>query len=614
MADSLNRFFQEAGNQLNDALGNPRAQQRPGLNDPGHPSNRQVNNRTGAPDGKALIALQENLYGETKIQSPGFTPVEYYRTVSSQYSGENPVFEVIPPLDWEHRNTKDVYYSIAGQIPGQEGSYVKYGDYNTRDFKFGYDYSNIFFDNVPQYTETLANTISDEQKFSKISRYNSGDFITPHDNEDPVYFGFDVKINALSSPLLNGALEQFLTVDWTDSLDDEILGRREIYAEFKRELTKYFDFNINDISKYRDNGSRISNGDYGSPESTAIPGGINSVSGVSSTIESIFGSRDFNKKYYLKKIDGLQKLNESNTAGAQAAFTKYQTDLLKFTFYEDTTLNMGTLYSLYKLLYWSRLRGKSMIPENLLRFDMTITVSELRNFVAVKKASPENQLELLRANLSKYVYNVYECQFFFQIPTHPDSINMGERPVMTDDYTIDISYKYSSMNFVRYNPSKEAWGIISNVSEVPGPSRFETVTMGSTPNILPTIVITGFNLDDPNIKLGDSYPLGLKDEETFTQDPNNLGDFAKNAKQSATSRLLEGLKSAALNEAQRQLNTQFSLLNNTIDEIRTNFGIGRIPPPTNVYQIPPGGQFFFDVQNSLRNFGGDVLSNFFFGQ
>jgi hypothetical protein len=29
--------------------------------------------------------------------------------------------------------------------------------------------------------------------------------------------------------------------------------------------------------------------------------------------------------------------------------------------------------------------------------------------------------------------------------------------------------------------------------------------------------------------------------------------------------------------------------------------------PTNVYKSLPGGQFFFDVKNSLRDFGGDVL-------
>lgn len=574
MADSLNRFFQEAGNQLNDALGNPRAQQRPGLNDPGHPSNRQVNNRTGVPDGRSLVALDETLYGETKKQSPGFTPVEYYRTVSSQYSGEDPVFKVLPPENWTHRNTKDVYDSIAGQ----DGFYEKYGDDKTRDFKFKYDEENV--DTTLQYFETVANVNSDEQRFSRIWNYDVGDFITPHDNEDPVFFGFDVKLNGFNSPLLNGEIQrflgdgEFLYEQWQDVLDTELSNRKDIYLEFRKELTKYFDISGSDI-----------------PENN----------------NSIFGSTDFDKKYYLKKIDGLQKLNESNAAGKQEAFTKYQTDILKFTFYEDTTLNMGTLYSLYKLLYWSRLRGKSMIPENLLRFDMTITVSELRNFVAVKKASPENQLELLKANLSKYVYNVYECQFFFQSPTHPDSIDMSEKPLMSDKYAIDISYKYSNMDFYRYNPGIEEWGVITNQSTETISSAFST----EVPNrsFTDTGVITPSEADIQNGRV--DVITGI-DQSSLSV--NNLGDFAKNEKQSATSRLLEGLKSAALNEAQRQLNTQFSLLNNTIDEIRTNFGIGRIPPPTNVYQIPPGGQFFFDVQNSLRNFGGDVLSNFFFGQ
>ena len=36
-------------------------------------------------------------------------------------------------------------------------------------------------------------------------------------------------------------------------------------------------------------------------------------------------------------------------------------------------------------------------------------------------------------------------------------------------------------------------------------------------------------------------------------------------------------------------------------------------PPTNVYQGAQPGTFFFDVQNSLRNFAGDTLSGTIFG-
>jgi hypothetical protein len=91
--------------------------------------------------------------------------------------------------------------------------------------------------------------------------------------------------------------------------------------------------------------------------------------------------------------------------------------------------------------------------------------------------------------------------------------------------------------------------------------------------------------------------------DSENQISGNLGNILKDAGKN----LLQNVKKAALNEAQRQLNNQFRLVNNSLDKIRNSFGIGRIPPPTNVYDSPPGGQFFFDVQNSLRNFGGDIL-------
>jgi hypothetical protein len=71
--------------------------------------------------------------------------------------------------------------------------------------------------------------------------------------------------------------------------------------------------------------------------------------------------------------------------------------------------------------------------------------------------------------------------------------------------------------------------------------------------------------------------------------------------------LLKNIKKSALNEAQRQLNNQFRLVNNSLDKIRSSFGIGRMREPTNVYSNLPNSQFFFDVKNSLRDFGGDVL-------
>ena len=77
----------------------------------------------------------------------------------------------------------------------------------------------------------------------------------------------------------------------------------------------------------------------------------------------------------------------------------------------------------------------------------------------------------------------------------------------------------------------------------------------------------------------------------------------------AAKKLLNNLKHSALNDVQRQLNARFTLLNNSLNKARNSIGLGQMSAPTNVYTFPPGGQFFFDVQNSLRTFAGDVLTN-----
>jgi hypothetical protein len=76
--------------------------------------------------------------------------------------------------------------------------------------------------------------------------------------------------------------------------------------------------------------------------------------------------------YYLKKVAGLKNLSESNTGDTKKYLVDYRKDLITLDFNEDVTLSIGTLAHLYKLLYWSKPNGKSIIPENLLRFNCDI--------------------------------------------------------------------------------------------------------------------------------------------------------------------------------------------------------------------------------------------------
>jgi hypothetical protein len=312
------------------------------------------------------------------------------------------------------------------------------------------------------------------------------------------------------------------------------------------------------------------------------------------------------------------------------------------TFFEDTTLNLGTLYSLYKLIYWSRLRGKSIIPENLLRFDCKIIVSEFRNFVRVRRnVSSGIGYEVLKDNLSRYVYNLYECQFFFDKPTHPDSVDIGGSSLTsTPTYDVSFNFKYSNMTFERFSGDISGNGSYRKISNI-----YINPNLSANPTALQSSAYLLNN--DENVKL-ENYPGNTTDSnmsELFEDNANPFSDFnsesirglknrqknqqslrlknlygqirndvAENKPKSlfrqAGEKFLNNLKTAGLMEAQRQINTRFTLLNRSLDRIRNSFGIGRMSDPTNVYDFGAtyNRTFINDVRNSLRTFAGESLT------
>ena len=86
-----------------------------------------------------------------------------------------------------------------------------------------------------------------------------------------------------------------------------------------------------------------------------------------------------------------------------------------------------------------------MIPENLLRFNCEIIVSECRNFNRTRKNLQSGNLEILKDNLSIYIYSLKECQFWFdKMPVPNDVAVGGEGPVVYENYTMQFDYKYSN--------------------------------------------------------------------------------------------------------------------------------------------------------------------------
>ena len=588
-------------------------------------------------------------------------------------------------------------------------------------------------------------TGTNEPKSWVRSKFHSGGKGTPYENEDPVYFGFEIIINTFNSPIFNGEAADFINQIGQNHL--EIQGRREILESFNFEIQKFFKFN--DLV---DTNGQITGGPY--------------VNLQRDKYKNLYNS-NLKKRHYIKKIEGLEKLVEANTAGGPAAFVKWKTDLIKLTFYEDVTLSTGTLLNLYKLLYWSRKRGKGVLPENILRFDCEIIVSEIRNIgrvrsvingpapvdaaaaaaaTAASNPSPTNTgsdktdwsqfkpeapigplqedgtftaapaaapapapaftfgnlrpdqadeqfdqltappaaplvpnsplappppppvppalgfgpganksypaptsgpiskdvtesvdpqydakvLEIIKENVSRYRYNLYECQFHVPAMPHPGAIDQTTPLTAYDTHTIDISFKHSDMSFERFDYStlKETKGkyiTLNNgllkptqVSDKDTQRAKIELDEKGNPTIKPLASQVDFvRLDvisDNNQAGQDSISdiiLGLVNSNDILGDVKEVDkkDKFKGALKNAGKNLLKATKTAVTNEAQRQLNDRFRLLNNTLEKVKQAYGLGSISPPTNVYNITPGSTPFYDVMNALRNFTGDVLGS-----
>ena len=624
MSDSLNNFFRELGDKL--SFGNKVRRSKPPEGSllhsgiyygpgetpgPADINRTQVTNLVENPNpspGQISPGIglrdENHMFGLNRSYPAGFTPLSYYRNYKINSDEGQPEFIIIPTGNFplkpgekfeSNTSTWNKGTSIGGQTAeNMERSGVGgFDDKSQYDFKYGLqNYDNWSNGSIPLQPTTGKNdyesfdgsTDNDPNTFNRSSvAWSSG---TPLENEDPVYFGFEVIIDKLRSPLLNGELDRFLSE--IGPSNTEIGSRSDISQSFKMELSKFFKFNEDPVE-----------------------------------VTNLFGTA-LKKKHYIKRISGLDKLIESNESNKSKSFVDYRNDLIKISFYEDTLLSTGTLAALYKLLYWSRIRGKGVVPENLLRFDCEVIVSEVRNIGRVRKAAGSNDsqyaLEILKENVSRYVYSLYECQFHFSKMSHPEQVDL-ENISNAPNLDIDLSFKFSDMRFERFkfegeygkyqtlsNRKLNPLQILpedanSNVENIEG--SLIITKMAETPVRISPIIDM---LSNPNENL-DSF----SEEQVITEAKKNFKkkgiDKLKEALNKSSKNLLESLKKSTLNEVQRQLNNQFRLLNNSIDQVRNAFGIGRMSEPTNVYKRPSNGSsFFFDVRNSFRDFAGDSLS------
>lgn len=415
-----------------------------------------------------------------------------------------------------------------------------------------------------------------ETSNTKTIYLGSTTFKSTRDNEDPTMLGYDLMIDLPTSPLFNGAVEDFIN---SFSNTDEITSRANTIKEFKNQFFKFFRTSTPNTAQ-----SSVGGDASASPEP---------------------------KVYYFRKISGLDRLVESNTsADPKKSFVNYGEDFITIQLNEDVTQNMAYLSTLYKNLAWSRINGKQIIPENLLRFNLILSITEIRKYNRVL-TNKENDYKVLADLISKYDYNLYECQFFFPKMPHGESLDLSS-PSLIDGYDIQFNYKFSTMRFTKFQFNNSKTPLVQSMDNQyvdiyrKTPANSSLVRVGSSIEFGNTVVNytevgTLSEIPEP--------PIGADPQNSLTQNASEKSRFRQSLE-----RLGGDLRRAGINEINRRMVTQFRLLNRSLENIRNAIPMaGRMSAPTNVYT---GDQLSLgtDLQNALRNFAGRSLKNLFGGK
>lgn len=509
-------------------------------------------------------------------------------------------------LDGDILTTKD-RFEESKSIPKTDKDLDK-SPYSTRD------HYQIFNDNSTDYFKhglhIMDNLTPIENPISGKSNLRSQEFTqTPFENNDPIIYGFDIIIDDINSPLLNGSIEDFIN---NYSNISEVAVRKDIYEDFKRQFVKFFktktevdiDDTENSISELRDL----------------------AYSSISKDKDIFQSSKRAYLNYYLKKIDGLSKLVDRNTPSEKKYLSDYNNDIISLSLSEDVSMSMGTLAHLYKLLYWSKPNGKGIIPENLLRFNCDIIVSEVRNFNRVRKAVEDNNIEVVKDNVSRQIYSLKECQFYFNNTTHGDSIDMNGVTVKEEgSYVVQFDYKFSTSKLERFVPNNTNFGeylgydngAIWKVGNNKGngtrsvPSFFTKGNNEFNDNGLSDeIKIKRFGILEDEI---DNNPIisGEKEEEDLST-LERLKRGALSKAREAKDRLEDVAISSASRELQTYVNTRTAILNKTLNKILNSSGVTGVRPPKNIYTddpLNPGQRIFYDVRGDLINFAGNSIGD-----
>jgi hypothetical protein len=290
-------------------------------------------------------------------------------------------------------------------------------------------------------------------------------------------------------------------------------------------------------------------------------------------------NRNFsNKAYYITKIKGLEKLNNK--------FINYyngkdEADKITITLNEDVSMIAWYLSELYNNIIYSYKNQRHMFPENLIRFDMTIKINDIRNFTIPEKNNsnfdPQNEIKNTISPKSQIVYTLHDCNFNFeQSRNYEDEMTIG-------GYGSAVNNSPQTLSFDIYYKSVTRW------------SEFPLLYPSNNGNAMTQI--------NP---WSDDFYSNTKQE--YYNDLDRINS-APPQKKGFTNQLLG---KAAQTVANNSLNYMDSLeaklrdvrgstVNNLLTQFRSSTGLNKIEPD-NVYN--PN----FNDRTSLKNFAKTVGS------
>lgn len=212
------------------------------------------------------------------------------------------------------------------------------------------------------------------KKFIKPdARLTSGNGLTSLD--DPTYLGFSISFDRFS-PLFNSGF----TTNNQPKSDPTLLGALG-NINIPPSLEGIFNAEKNDAQSFINS------------QSTTAPSAISYLERVGETkrvaylksfIQGIFEISN-NRPYYFQGIEGLSEAWNKHTTFTEDPYTGSSGDEgIIISCLEAIDLKMTALFSLYKMAAYDSIYKRQVIPNNLLQFDVTVYIQEIRQFKKVR--------------------------------------------------------------------------------------------------------------------------------------------------------------------------------------------------------------------------------------